>query len=1525
MVVAVAASPSTAAAQVSANGSQTPATVLPGQRDAVLFGLTLVNNNPLVADSLTALTFTNQTTGVGSATELDLELGTLRLRRDNGDGVFVPAQDPVVGTASATGDQIRFTGLHVGIAPINGTASLFLVADLSTLARDGDHLDVSIQAAADIHMMNALVPVSGTFPISPAGDFPVDGMSAAQIGLHAIPSGTVTAGTNNNLVLDVTVPANGYQADVLDRLEVVNLGSAQPGADLIALSLYRDDGDGVCNPAVDRRLGGMASIGGGHWLITGLSEAVPVAGARLFVLVDVSFFATGGRTIRLSLPKLPDIAVGMVSANDGPIDQAVVQPNDLTISTSNRVTLSAAPRAPVVVRPGSTGAVVLELVAQNEYSAPRTVTRIRVTNVSRGTGSITDLDREFQRVALRLDGNNDGVLGSLAQDPEVGAGLLSGGRADFTGLSWVIPQGISRRAFVVADVSTTFAADGDSLSVAVAGVADVGFAESTNAVAPGPLDSNARAAIDGMVAAQLHAAASPAATLGPGEGPALACAFTVPANGYRTDVLQSVRVVNLGTATPADLAELRLWRDGGDGVFGAGGGDDQNLGVLTWNGVAWQSSALAVAVSLAGTRLWVSAVIGSAPTDSATIELAIPVGGVALASGNDGPIDAPVDGATTLLISNAPLIASVHIDPAESVTGQTVTVRLGVRNRGAETVTGITPTALTQSGSGSLSLRSGPAPPSLSLAPAASDTFMWTFDAVTPGALQVSGGAGGTGQSSGLPRGSLTAVSDPHVIYAPASSVDLGASQTMPLAVAWGQQGIAPLSLTFTHPGSAGTAPVRIERVTVRIEDSNGAGIDAGTVLARALLEFGGAVVASRNPAVGAGFSIDLVLGAPLRLDAGETTTLALRLDMADSTNARNFRVAIVDSTSLGAAEDFTARPLPVRLQGAGFPYRTSVARIVAPATRLEVSSLVGSEVRAGRGQSNVAWASLSLRSPGVTGVTSAVRLVAFAVRLADTTGSILPRVADVLSRIEVRSGVQTHASRIVYPTDDSTVVVALSPPLDVPVNTDVPLEILGDVLPGAPLLRLRARLADSASVDVRDVDSGDNVPAQFQSNPIAGPVVRIEAVADSLRARGTPQFAPRTRIGDTGVTAILARLRHPGGAGTGRIRVDSLVVLCRDDQRRDVAPASVLSRLAIRWQGVEVASLTGLPASGGRAPIAIPAAVLEAGDTARVEVVVDVSAQAPSGFLELSVAAAGLVAVDVNRGSFVLPVAEDGDELPLVSGLTRLDAPARELRADLEDRMPAALAADGREVVAGVLRLHNIAAAGTDTIYVDHLSVRASARDFTPIAVGSGAIGVEAWIGASRWGASGSLTSDSTLAFVGAASPLPVAAGATVTLELRFRTVTSAPPAAIRLGLDSASVVVRQPQSALLHIDVRPEPGRSFPQWTGAGTFQGMTLASSVSNYPNPFAAGREATRFVYFLRADARVTLRLATLDGDLVRTTLDRAPRPAGLRVDDAWDGKNGGGLTVRNGVYMAELVAEYADGASERVVRKVAVVR
>jgi hypothetical protein len=104
------------------------------------------------------------------------------------------------------------------------------------------------------------------------------------------------------------------------------------------------------------------------------------------------------------------------------------------------------------------------------------------------------------------------------------------------------------------------------------------------------------------------------------------------------------------------------------------------------------------------------------------------------------------------------------------------------------------------------------------------------------------------------------------------------------------------------------------------------------------------------------------------------------------------------------------------------------------------------------------------------------------------------------------------------------------------------------------------------------------------------------------------------------------------------------------------------------------------------------------------------------------------------------------------------------------------------------------------------------------------------------------------------------------------------------------------------------------------------MSLGESYYNFPNPFAAGRESTTFAFYLPVSGRVTLRLLTLRGEEVLTLADnKSYAGPGLIQELVWDGRNGRDDTVLNGVYVAELRVDLDDGSSERVLRKVAVVR
>lgn len=106
--------------------------------------------------------------------------------------------------------------------------------------------------------------------------------------------------------------------------------------------------------------------------------------------------------------------------------------------------------------------------------------------------------------------------------------------------------------------------------------------------------------------------------------------------------------------------------------------------------------------------------------------------------------------------------------------------------------------------------------------------------------------------------------------------------------------------------------------------------------------------------------------------------------------------------------------------------------------------------------------------------------------------------------------------------------------------------------------------------------------------------------------------------------------------------------------------------------------------------------------------------------------------------------------------------------------------------------------------------------------------------------------------------------------------------------------------------------------------------LEKSFINYPNPFGrSGYEQTKFVYYLEENADVELRIFTLLGELVWSKSFQSDEPegqAGMHEDHyfgtggppiLWDGRNGAGHKVLNGVYIAVLSTSKGKQATTKV--------
>ncbi|HZI89197.1 MAG TPA: hypothetical protein VFD83_01960, partial [Candidatus Polarisedimenticolia bacterium] len=605
------------------SATQSSGAAFPGSTGVPLLALTLTSRYPDTR-SLHGLLLANRTSGAGTQDQLGAELGEVTLYRDDGDGVLNPAVDvPLLSTVALDG-SINFTPLATPVAP-GAPVTFFVAANLPLEMRDGDALDLAIASAGSI----SFAPPSFTrnlWPVDPPGFRTVNGMVADQVDAAPVGPGSLRAGSIRQLAMDVTVPSNGYEEDQLVRLSVVNEGTADP-SEIAQVEGWVDDGNGLFDPASDRLLGSLFFTGD-RWQRTGLAEHVPLGGLRLFVSVDVSDVAAEGNTVKLALPAAPDEGVGMQSGDSGPLDRRVSNSSALTISTADRILVSSGAIAPGVVPPGARSVPLLDLVLTNRYAVAESLAELWITNRTVGPGNAAERDAEAQSIALRVDGNANGLLDGTSVDPVIGVGIFTGGRALFSGMRLPLAPAESKRLFVTADVSRSAATDGDVLALEIADPSDLRFGQPLTLGASWPIASGAAATIDGLVADQVTSMDFPASSLGPGEGPALAFDAWIPADGYRDDELNELRVVNRGTAGAGDIGALRLWVDGGDGLFSSGSGDDVDLGPLTRAGSEWVSGPLAVPLHGTGACFFVGLTAALSPADSSTVALAIPLGGI---------------------------------------------------------------------------------------------------------------------------------------------------------------------------------------------------------------------------------------------------------------------------------------------------------------------------------------------------------------------------------------------------------------------------------------------------------------------------------------------------------------------------------------------------------------------------------------------------------------------------------------------------------------------------------------------------------------------------------------------------------------------------------------------------------------------------------------------------------------------------------------------------------------------------------
>jgi len=1477
-----------------------------------------VTNPGFSVATLRAVTVTNASSGPGAIDQLDGNFLPLTLWVSDGGALSPPTtlgDTPL--SASFAGGSLSIVGLDEPLAPAD-TLDLVFTGGASLDARDGDLLAVSLAGPSSL-VFEGDPALTASFPLTTPGRA-VDGMTAAQIEVTEVPSEVFLTGSRRNLALHVRVPANGYTPDTLQRLNVINAGTATSGQDLLLLEAWVDvDDDGILTTTTDRNLGSF-SFTGDRWELTGLGETVPVSGLPIMVSVDVADDARDGRTVTLGLPTGADVGVGMASDDDGPLDADVLNPSTQLVGLSDRIVVTLADDAAMVVRPGEGSVEALHLVATNTYGEDRALTSIALTNRTDGIagGDADDHDQAIAHIAVHADGNGNGVLDDPITDPLLQSGVFEAGRVTLAGLSVPLPAGERRDLFIAVDVALHHAADGDTLALSIDEETDLRFDVPSAVLAEFPLRSEPRV-VDGMVAGQLQLGPLSGAALAPGDGPVLALDVIVPANGHATDTLTGISLSNLGTATATDLSALTLHRDDGDGVFDVA--LDPSLGDMFYDGGAslWRSPSLTEPIPEAGVRLFATITVSTTPTDSASVRLAVPVDGVTVASTNDGPIDASLAVTTDLVLSTSPLLASLAMERAESVLGQEVMVTMTVRNVSDTTVVDIVPSSLTATGGGGLVLSSGPSPSTFDLDSGESGTFSWTYLAEGVGEVRLRGDAQGT--APGGTRRALPTETDLHRLLDAATAVEIFPVANMPFSIVRGQENVVPLTLTLSNPGGPWTSDAALTSLRIRIEDDDGQPVAAEDLLARFSVREGATTYLDTTAFASVDGVIDLPLGQTVTVTPDDPVSLGLSIDLLADTMVPAFRLVLEDSTALGAVEAITSAGIEVLHPGGAFPVTSGLGNVLEAADGLTMQRIQLPDRYRGQGQIGVFLMDVEAWNLGIDDISTEILLRSFTFRLKDEEDQTFTSPDTLLDRFWVRTQDIVTDFVDVEPGAGPVLTVTFSPPLECEVNQVEFLELVGNLSPTAPLGAFQVAI-EAAGFDAVDATTGEVQAITLTEEENEG-YIRVEAPADSMVVAASATLPGITPIGARSLPALELVLHHPGVPGTGSISVDSLWIACLDERRDPVDPEPLLDRVRV-LRGIEEIAVVGDPeGSDGRFAIPFTGMILDAGEVDTLRVLLDVEASAPRTALELVVDATDLVAFDVNQDLRVTVAPAPGTDFPATSGLTRLEPPADRIVVGFEDALPAVLGPSSTPIPVATVTITNPALAAVGDVLVEGLDVRATDGSGSEILLGSLVAELVLSIDDVPV-ATASPTGDAILGEIRPEPPLILPAGQELELHLdaRFRDGAGQ---SLHLGLTENDVHVTQPGGDLLAIRVDPVAGQTFPFWTDVGHFTRLDLESSYANFPNPFAAGRQSTTFVFALDGAARVSLRLLTPRGDRVRTLLDGRPRPAGIHQSDRWDGRNGRGLAVRSGVYVAELEVRYEDGRSARILRKVAVVR
>ncbi len=1430
------------------------------------------------------------------------------------------APDTYLGSGLMRNGDIVFDSLDLPLEQNGGSLELAVGVYLNTSnCRNGNKVNLGITDAASITFSNPLT-LEGEFPVKNTDDFTINAFPAAAIKINRVPGKTLYPGQMGTLVLDFELPRNGYASDRLRGLRLSQVGTESSLNALSAVKLYADAG--AAGFSGDDEFVGSFVRNGESLVLSNLNRLLTLPLTRFFVVVDVSEAQFDGGNFNL------EVATGgatYASGMTGPDDVAVGNTDYHLLLPSDRITVVSIPVESKQIYPGSTDNILLAFALYNGYSdLDQLLKSIRLTNTTASAAGDAFADEEIGLLSLYLDENSDG---SIDGDPLLATGNFGDGKLLVSGLSTDIAAQSILYFLVTADISDN-AVDSDSLRISIESSSDISFSQVVNMNGDLPLTTGLPFPVDGSIAAQYRLLPVNPRSLVVGQDTVSLFGFSAAANGILVDNLNSLTIENLGTADTSDISSLSLWFDSNNNSVRDA--TDKPLGNFSYTNGAWKISGLNQEIVADSSNLFVVGSISDNATSGRTFRAALPVLGCNYSSGNDGPLDVPLQSAQDFTISDSPLQITYSLPQHSFTVGQDIELHAFVSNTSTALLDGIFVAVPDIINPQLLSIDSTVVGP-ISLPGKQNKEVIFTFGTVDVGSASWKLQAYSTASADS----SVLLSTDPVTISSQSPPIQVELINSIPTAVTIGQKHIFPFSLRYSQSETDfNAAPARLDSITIQVADLDGIPQPASAAFGRLVLSSGYEALSvvetiPDTPDVTFHFSHSLVL------NPGDEELLALRVDIDSAATASGFGLSIADANGIHFVDNNSGFPITIIAQG-GFPLNTPSCKIDVPSQALAVSSDAMLNANVNYGQQYVKLMSLSLRHPGGSS-DSRVQLTGLRIHVEDDLG--YPVAAEnVLSSIQlVQDGSVIGQVSTFAPGSDQILIKPFAPPVVDPASSKELL--LQASVDNSPLGNgFSVVIDDSTSFELRDLSSGSLVAATTDTLvlstgvlfPISSGVATFKCPAADPLVCVTPSAEQSVIAGSKAVALATVEVAYPfsGDCSPSSLSQVKLSVFDRDGRALD--PTALFDRIGYQRDDGAVNYQSFVELSGGDAVFHTDSLdlVIGPGESYSVTLVADFEANIPYDHFELGIDAGGFRIKDVTDPLHKLVVtdaASCGTEFPVISHEFAILLPAGQPRLQLSQGVKLSHGGEqgvnaftGYFAYAGANPLGDLLLSGVHGMIVQRESGGFKAVQMSDLFS-------SLWLRVNGVDLDGSTVADGSDFTITLAMPQLIQFGTNSTINL---------VGDLQEGVDPGNYSLQFEDSSFVSISDRQSGTQIYPLVTDAGyPLQGIelsvmnaNLANSFVNYPNPFNPVRgEPTTFGFVLPESGTLSLKVYTITGELVTTLIDNVHRPAGSYQLDRWDGVNENKLLVLPGTYFCRLSVNYDSGRNETVTRKVAVIR